>query len=248
MKIIKYKKLMNNRYKVTLDNNIDLTLYEDVILKYNLLISKSIEEKDLDKIKEDNLFYEIYYSALNSLKTRSKSSFVLKKSLLKKEYDADIVDKVIDKLTIQGYLNDRVFCISYINNQMITTNRGPYRIRKELIDNRISEDIINEELIVFTDQIQKERIDKIIDKFIKSNHNKGGFILKNKIINNLINLGYDIDIINKVIDTKNFKVDKELVDKEYNKLYKKLSSKYSGNELEYRIKDKLYKKGLYYEE
>ena len=40
---------MNNRYKVTLDNNIDLTLYEDVILKYNLLINKSIEEKDLDK-------------------------------------------------------------------------------------------------------------------------------------------------------------------------------------------------------
>ena len=248
MKIIKYKKLINNRYKVTLDNNIEITLYEDVILKYNLLICGNIDEKDLEKIKEDNLFYEIYYNALNSLKVRSKSAYTLKISLLKKEYDEDIVSKVIDKLIKQGYLNDRVFCISYINNQIITTNRGPYRIRKELIDNRISEDIINDELIVFTDELQRERIDKIIDKFIKSNHNKGGFILKNKIINNLINLGYDIDIINKVIDTKSFKVDKELIDKEYNKLYKRLSSKYSGNELEYKIKDKLYKKGLYYEE
>ena len=248
MKIIKYKKLVNNRYKVTLDNNIDLTLYEDVILKYNLLICGSIEEKDLERIKEDNLFYEIYYTALNSLRVRSKSAYTLKVSLIKKEYDEDIVSKVIDKLIKQGYLNDRVFCISYINNQIITTNRGPYRIKKELIDNRISEDIINDELVVFTDDIQRERIDKIIDKFIKSNHNKGGFILKNKIINNLISLGYDIDIINSVINTKSFKVDKELIDKEYNKLYKKLSSKYSGNELEYRIKDKLYKKGLFYEE
>ena len=78
MKIIKYKKLVNNRYKVTLDNNIDITLYEDVILKYNLLICGNIDEKDLDKIKQDNLFYEIYYSALNSLKVRSKSAYTLK--------------------------------------------------------------------------------------------------------------------------------------------------------------------------
>ena len=248
MKIIKYKKLINNRYKVTLDNNIDLTLYEDVILKYNLLICGKIDEKDLDKIKQDNLFYEIYYNALNSLKVRSKSAYTLKISLIKKEYDEDIVEDVINKLIKQGYLNDRVFCISYINNQIITTNRGPYRIRKELIDNRISEDIINEEMDIFTDDLQRERIDKIIDKFIKSNHNKGGFVLKNKIINNLINLGYDIDNINRVIDTKNFKVSKDLIDKEYNKLYKKLSTKYRGNELEYKIKDKLYKKGLYYEE
>ena len=248
MKIVKYKKIINNRYKVILDNNIELTLYEDVILKYNLLICGNIEEKDLSKIKEDNLFYEIYYSALNSLKARSRSAYTLKLNLIKKEYDEDIVSKVIDKLIKQGYLNDRVFCISYINNQIITTNRGPYRIKKELIDNNISEDIINEEMSTFTDKLQKERIDKIIDKFIKSNHNKGGFILKNKIINNLINLGYDIDIINRVIDTKSFKVDKELFEKEYNKLYKKLSTKYSGSELEYKIKDKLYKKGLYYEE
>jgi len=248
MNIVRYKKLKDSKYKVTLDNNIDLTLYEDVILKYNLLICGNIDEKDLDNIKQDNLFYEIYYSALNSLRVRSKSAYTLKKSLIKKEYDEDIVEEVIDKLIKQGYLNDRVFCISYINNQIITTNRGPYRIRKELIDNRISEDIINEEMNVYTLELQRERIDKIIDKFIKSNHNKGGFVLKNKIINNLINLGYDIDNINRVIDTKNFNVSKELIDKEYNKLYKKLSTKYSGNELEYKNKDKLYKKGLYYEE
>ena len=32
------------------------------------------------------------------------------------------------------------------------------------------------------------------------------------------------------------------------KLYKKLSSKYSGKELEYKIKQKMYQKGLVYEE
>ena len=34
IKIIKYKKLVNGRYKLTTDS-IDITLYEEVILKYN---------------------------------------------------------------------------------------------------------------------------------------------------------------------------------------------------------------------
>ena len=32
MKIIKYKKLPGNKYKITLDNN-DIILYEDIIIK-----------------------------------------------------------------------------------------------------------------------------------------------------------------------------------------------------------------------
>ena len=61
-------------------------------------------------------------------------------------------------------------------------------------------------------------------------------------------LGYDVDLINKVILDYDFSNDKDMVKKEYDKLYKRLSRKYSGNELEYKIKEKLYQKGLYYEE
>ena len=38
--------------------------------------------------------------------------------------------------------------------------------------------------------------------------------------------------------------DSSLREKEYNKLYNKLSKKYSGRELEYRIKQGLYQKGF----
>ena len=34
MKIIKYKKMSKGRYKVFLDNNKEIILYEDIILKY----------------------------------------------------------------------------------------------------------------------------------------------------------------------------------------------------------------------
>ena len=61
-------------------------------------------------------------------------------------------------------------------------------------------------------------------------------------------LGYDISLINSEISNYSFENDKELAKKEYDKLYRKYSKKYSGKELELKIKEKLYLKGLKYEE
>jgi regulatory protein len=248
MKIIKYKKLMNNRYKVTLDNNIDLTLYEDVILKYELLIKKSITEKMLKDIKNDNLYYECYYYSLKSINSRVKSKYDLRKLLTEKEYDNSTINDVINLLEKQGYLNDDRYAYSFINDKMITTNWGPYKIKSELIKHKIEETIIDNNLEVFNREEQLIRIEKIAEKMLKSNKNNGGVVLKNKIKNNIINMGYDIDLVNEVVDKMNIGVDKDIVKKEYDKLYKRYSKKYKDKELEYVIKNKLYQKGLYYEE
>ena len=42
MKIKKISKKRNNLYELTLDNNEKISLYDDIILKYNLLITKVI--------------------------------------------------------------------------------------------------------------------------------------------------------------------------------------------------------------
>ena len=64
----------------------------------------------------------------------------------------------------------------------------------------------------------------------------------------MVNLGYDTLTISKVVNDFDFSNDKDIAKKEYEKLYKKLSRKYEGKELEYKIKEKLYQKGLYYED
>ncbi len=248
MNILKYKKLTNGKYKVVLENNVELTLYEDVRLKYELLIKKDISDKILPKIREDNSYYEAYYNTLKSLNSKYKSVNETKKYLYSKEYDKDIVDKVIENLLNQGYLNDNSYCISYINNQIITTNWGPYKIKNELIKKGIDDSIIDENIKVFDNELQRSRVNKIVEKLIKSNRTKGGVILKNKIITNVINLGYYTSIVKEEISKYDFKVDKDSYEREYNKIYKSLSRKYEGNELEYKIKQKLYQKGMYYED
>ena len=245
MRIIKYKKGSKGLYKVELDDGRVLSLYEDVILKFDLLLKKEIMDSDLDSINKYNLECDVYYVALNNIKSRFKSEFELRNILKKKEYPDEYIELAINKLIKQGYLNDRLFARSYINNQMLTTSRGPLRIQRDLLDKKIDYNVVNEELSVFSEEEQMMKIKKIISKKLQSNHSRGGYVLKQKVVNDVKLLGYDSLVISRVISEFDFySNDEDIAKKEYNKLYKRLSHRYSGDELERKIREKLYQKGL----
>ncbi len=248
MKIIKYKKTTKGRYKVLLDDDRTLLLYEDVILKHELLLKKELTEDEIFEAEKYNQECDVYYVALNSINSRFKSVLELRKYLEKKEYPSELIELAINKLLKQGYLNDRSFCKSYINNQIITTSKGPYKIRRELRDKGVSDDIIEDEIVIFDNELEIEKVTKLADRMFRTNKTRGGSVLRKKITTDLTNMGYSTDIIYKVLSDYDFTNDKDIVKKEYDKLYKRLSRKYSDKELEYKIKEGLYKKGLYYED
>lgn len=243
LKINKYKKLKNGMYQVTLENESSLVLYEEVILKYEILL-KSIDTELLKEINLENSKWDVYYSALKQLKVRAKSKKEIISYLKKKEYNIKFINKAVDKLEGQGYINDLVYAKSFLNMQLLTTSRGPLKIRQELIKKGIADEVIDEVLTEYTDEIEQEKIEKIISKKIKSNHNKGKVILIKKIKQELINNGFNYNIINSKLSDIDINDDKDIIKKEYNKLYQKLSKKYSGSELEYKIKQKMYQKGF----
>lgn len=248
MKILKYKKKRNGQYELQLESGEELILYEEVILKFELLLKKKIEQSEKEKVLLCNQEYDVYYVALKALKNRFRSVKDLKELLLKKEYPIEYVEKAIDKLLKQGYLNDQSFAKAYINNQMITSSKGPRKIEKELLDKGVQSDIIFKELEVFTKEEQISKIKKIATRLIKSNRSRGGAVLRRKITHDIQMAGYDVSLINSVLSTMEFGDTKDIAKKEYDKLYRRLSRKYSGRELDYKIKEKLYQKGLYYED
>lgn len=248
MKIIKYKKKANGKYSVFLDDGREFVYYEDVILKYNLLLKKEIDEESLIEIHNTNLEYDVYYVALKSINARYKSVFELKQSLIKKEYPLPMIDKAIEKLIQQKYLDDRSFTKSYIYTQMNTTMHGPNRIRRDLVQKKVDSAIIDDEMSIYTEEIQQEKIDKLVQSAIKKNHTRGGVVLKQKVVNDLKLQGFDSSVISSVILNAHFPVDSSIAKKEYDKLYNKYSKKYEGYELKHIIHEKMYQKGLLYEE
>ena len=123
------------------------------------------------------------------------------------------------------------------------------RIKEDLISNNISIDIVLDEIEKVEDYDEVSRLNNIVKKRINSNHKYSNYILKNKIINEMISLGYIYDDIIIALDSlMNTNDEYNKLIKEYNKLYFKYSKKYSEYELERIIKNKLYTKGFKYDD
>ncbi len=243
MKIIKYKKI-RNKYRVYLDNDDTIDLYENIILKYDLLIKKEI--KDMNSIKKDNYKEEAYELSLNYINKKMRTSKEIRNYLSKKEYSKDIIENTITKLKKVNLLNDELYVKAYINDRINLSNDGPNKISNYLIHNGMDQNLINKYINNLDKKELKVKLEKLIDKKSKTIKNCSGNVKKFKIVNYFINLGYDKYMIEDILSNKNFNNDGG--DREYNKLYNKYSKKYSGFELEKIIRQKLYQKGYDYNE
>lgn len=243
MKIEKFTKNKNGMYILVLDNGNKIKVHEDLILKYELLLSKKINEELLEAIQKENQIYEIYEVALKYINTRLRSSKELIEYLKKKGYEYDSINQVLSMLKKQGYLDEAIYASSFVHDKILMSNYGPNKIYSELEKLGIDTNIISDKISIYTKEMECERINKIIEKQIKLNHNKGASLLKRKIQTFLLSLGYTSSYINECISKYNF-YDKDVYEKEYQKILTQLSKKYSGKELEYKLKQKLYQKGF----
>ncbi|MBR4830758.1 MAG: RecX family transcriptional regulator [Bacilli bacterium] len=239
MKVNKYERLKNGKYKVYLDNEDTVTLYEDVILNNNLILSHQIE--DLSTILNENYNYEAYDIAIKylSVKMRSKKEI---KTYLSKYYEDDIVNSTLNKLVKNGLINDSIYVYAYYKDKMNLSNDGPNKIIDYLVKQGIKEEDIKELINVNKEDVYN-KLTKLVDKKIKTSKRYSGNILKQRLISYFINLGYDIDMINEILNTKNLTNIEEGI-KEYNKLLNKYKDKYDDYKLEAYIRSKLYAKGF----
>ena len=241
MKIIKYHKLNTYQYEVVLDNNERIKLYEDVILSEELLLKGYID--DLEKILLINKKYEVYEVALNYLNHHVMSIKGINDYLKKKGYSEEDIENTITRLVDNHYLDDNYYAKCYINDKVHLTNDGPLKIMHHLEENGIYSEIY-EELMEQYHDIWQDKIIKYVDKQIRLNK-KSNYYFKNKMLVNLMNLGYEREMINQVLNHVNIDNQDELKIKEEEKIRKKLSLKYSGEELERKIKEKLYQRGFF---
>lgn len=244
MKIKKYKKLARGQYSIILDDDSILNLHEDLILKYDLLLTKEIDNTMINVFLEENKKYTAYSDALRYLGIKMRSIKEIYEYLDKKMYSNEIINEVVEKLKKEKYLDDNLYASYYVVDRIKMSNDGPYKIMKDLEKKGICIEYINNSIIEFNDKVQQDKIDKLINKQIKSNHNKSSILLKKKILEYLINLGYDRSIILSRLNVIYNFDDEDIKNKEYEKIYKKLSRKYSGYELEQMIKKKMYEKGF----
>ncbi len=243
MKILKFKKKSKDLYQLTLDNGEILDLYEDVVVSEMLVAKKELSKEEIKEIVKKNSNAEAYSKALGYILIRIRSKFEIEEYLKKKKYSESLINLTIKRLIKEGLLNDEEFVKSYINDKLLLTNYGPYKIKNELLKHKINEDIIDKYIASIDEDEISDKLDKIINKYVKANKKYSNYVLKNKLREYLINLGYPSNMFIDKIDFVN-NDDEDLIKKEFIKEYNKLSKKYNDKELILKIKQKLYQKGF----
>jgi recX family len=229
MRINKLKQLNSNFYEVTLKDS-KYKIHEELVLKYKLFLDKDISQEELEQIEKDNKFYIILDDIYKYLSKYPKTEYEIRKYISTKTKE---IDKTYEQ--IKHLINDKTYAKNYCLEKISFSNDGPEKIKQALKYKHIDSNFIEEALEEFNEKRQIEKIKKVIDYRIKINK-KSLIVFKKDTLAYLYNLGYKINIINKVLNNISFD-DSELKAKELEKLKEKYDD-------QYLIKRKLYEKGF----
>ena len=239
MKINKFKKVGKNKYKIIFDNT-DLTLYEDVILKYDLLIKKDVDLDLIDKIIEENKYEDAFESSVSYIEIKMRNKKEIIDYLRKKEFNESHINYAVNKLNKLNLLNEKRYIEAYLNDKVNLTLDGPYKIRKALLDYDLSENDIDNYLNTFSSDIWESKLNKIINKKKSLMKNKSYTMFINKLKLDLYNMGYDKYMIDNML--MNIEYSSNAIDKEIEKAKKKFKNDKN------KIISSLLRKGYNYEE
>ena len=242
MKIDKIVKMKDNKYKIYIDGESFLT-YDNVILDNDLLYKKDIDVKIYNKLISDTKYYDVYNKTVKYILKKKRSEKEIGEYLTKLEVGEKDRDKIINKLRDIRLINDIEYCKSYINDKVYLSKNGINKIKIDLLEQNIPIEIIEEELNKIDKEIINGRLERLIIKKINSNKKYSNSHLKQKILIEMINLGYEKQSILNIIDN-NLENENQIIKREFDKLYLRLKVKYEGFELENKLKQKLLSKGF----
>lgn len=238
MKISKIKKLNNGKYKIKFDDMSEITTYDEVILNENLLLNKLVDEEKLHQILEQTVFYSNYNKILKYAISKTRSENEIDKYIEKNNLN-DKKDEIKKKLKEINLVNDSIYLKSFVYDKVNLSTDGPYKIINNLKEQNIDGVY---EVNKYEEEFDR-KLEKLMKKKIQLNKNKSKNMLKQKLVNYFMELGYEKEKICYYFDNS-YVENQDIIQKEYDKLYKKYSLIKSNKELNFFINSKLYAKGF----
>lgn len=200
MKIERYEKLGQAKYRLFLDNGEVIDICDDVILKYELLFKKEISKEMYVNILIDSNLSDYYNSCVKYISLRVRSIKEIKDYLRRKQVSDEDIEAVVERLIRDGYLDDNYFCECFIKDKLRFTTMGTYRIINELKKHNIDNEIIASYSDLLSDEVMEEKMIKLVQKQLSSKKKLDMSKFRNKLYHQLIGLGYPSSLVVQVLN------------------------------------------------
>jgi regulatory protein len=160
---IKQQIKRTDRYSVFLDGKYSFSLSEAELIDLNLRVDQVIEDSDLARLNNEAEYSNAKNSCYRLLSYRARSTGEIEEYLKRKNYNADIIERVTDYLTSKAFINDELFAKQWVENRVKIKKASIKQIKSELRQKKVSVDIINK--VLDSESISEvEVIKELVDK------------------------------------------------------------------------------------
>lgn len=183
-----------DRYSIYLDGKYSFSLGEHELLRLGLHSGKELTEEELATYQDESAFGKWFDKTLNLLSFRLRSEWELRDYLRRKDCPPELMDRILNKLSINGYVNDEQFAKRWVENRRLMKATSRRRLSQELRQKRISSDIIDTVLAEDREEIdEQEVLRQLVEK------KRPRYPDQLKLMQYLARQGYSYDDIKQVL-------------------------------------------------
>ena len=128
LKIEKYEKIGQSKYRLYLENGEVIDTYDEIILKNELLLKKELDSYLYNQILIESKIQELYNSCIKYISIRIRSTKEIRDYLKRKNTEEEDINYIIEKLLTNKFLDDSRFCQCFIKDKLKFTTMGEYKI------------------------------------------------------------------------------------------------------------------------
>ncbi|SDH43138.1 regulatory protein [Alteribacillus persepolensis] len=254
MKISKItvQKKRKDRYNIfTVENQQEqyaFSVDEDVLVKFQLKKGKELQPDEIERILQADQLRKAVNDAVHYLSYSMRTEQQVIEYLLKKEYTNNVISQAMSKIKDYGYTDDTEFAGAFVRTKMKTTDKGPLLIKEELRRKGVSEEKTEKAMEQFTPEQELEAAQRVVQKKAASKKNESLQAMKQRLLQSLRQKGYSneaaVQAVGKLSVQRSEEEERQAVRVQGEKAKKRWGKKYTGRQLEWKLKEFLYRKGF----
>ncbi|MCL1929811.1 RecX family transcriptional regulator [Candidatus Saccharibacteria bacterium] len=181
------------RYNVFVDEQYSFSLDESQLVKLNVRKGQELTEEELAKLKDESEFGKSYIRAVDLISRRPRSEKEIRDYAWKKQWSAEIRDRVIERLKERLYLNDEKFAESFVRSRTNTRNFSKRKMQAELMKKGIQKELM-EKVLADSDFDESESLKNLMAK------KRDKYDSTEKLVQYLARQGFRYDHIKSALD------------------------------------------------
>lgn len=187
-----------SRCNIFLDGDFAFGVDYSIKEKFDLYKGKSLDQETIQVLKDQDNIKKAKNKAFNYLSYRQRTSKEMRKYLESKDFNNHTVENTISQLLNEGYLDDYKFAETFLFEKSALKGYGPYRIKYELHNKGIDNNIIEGVLGLYEEDT--EELTKLVLSKYKNIISEDKDVIYRKVGGFLQRKGHSYDTIKKIIN------------------------------------------------